>query len=140
MQAPLRGYRQLLAWQKADDLASRIFRAVRAAKAPTWLKDQVSRSATSVPANIAEGYSRSSIPDYIRFLYIARGSLAETEYFLGFLTKEGFVPAAQSEKLQQDLDEVGRVLMGLIRGLAERRRTQTGESRLSEDPEPYLPL
>ncbi|MBI1886687.1 MAG: four helix bundle protein [Chloroflexi bacterium] len=90
------GFRRLKAWQRADDLACAVFAAVSLIPARhRWLGEQLARAAVSVPANIAEGYSRGSLKDYLRFLDIARGSLAEVEYYLHFLRKNGIIDDLQ---------------------------------------------
>ena len=50
-----RGFRKLVVWQKADELASAVFQVLQGLQAPPWLVSQVARAAVSVPANIAEG-------------------------------------------------------------------------------------
>lgn len=79
--AKIESYRDLIVWQQAMDLAVSIYEVTRA-----WPKDeiygmtgQVRRAATSVPANIAEGYGRESRASYQQFLRIAQGSLKELE-------------------------------------------------------------
>jgi four helix bundle protein len=89
-------YKELIVWQKAHDLALEVYKVTQ--KFPKTeiyaLTSQVRRAATSIPANIVEGNSRKSNKDKSRFLEIARGSLAETEYFielsrdLGYLDKQ----------------------------------------------------
>ena len=74
-------HKDLIVWQKSMDLLVEIYRLVK--KLPreeTYaLSDQMRRAAVSIPSNIAEGRARSSEKDYIRFLFIARGSRAELE-------------------------------------------------------------
>jgi four helix bundle protein len=74
----LGGFRNLLAWQRADDLADIVHR-VTARFGPGYyrLSNQMRGSAISVTGNIAEGYARGALGDYIRFCEIARASLAE---------------------------------------------------------------
>ena len=73
-------FRDLVVWQKAMALAARVYRMT--AQWPKThqfgLGSQVQRSATSIPANIAEGFERHSRKEYQRFLAIAAGSAAET--------------------------------------------------------------
>ena len=77
------------------------------------LISQMQRAAVSIPANIAEGHARSSTKDYLRFLAIAQGSIAELETQLLLARRlEYGDPESQSEVLAS-LDEVGRMLRGL---------------------------
>jgi four helix bundle protein len=130
------GYQQLIAWQKAHQLALAVFRATNPlSQTQGWLVRQCSRSAVSVPANIAEGYSRGSIKEYIQFLQIARGSLAETEYYLVFMRDAALLADSTLDGLDKLRVETARPLLGLIRSL------QSGNDRprrVGEDPIDYI--
>lgn len=135
------GFRGLVAWQKADELASAVYRALRrGSKAEPWLVSQTVRAAISVPANIAEGYGRGSLGDYTRFIDIARGSLAELEYYLLFLEREGILSSAEATNLTNRQDEVSRILHGLWKSLKAKVSNggwdRTGAVR--EDPSSYV--
>jgi four helix bundle protein len=91
-----------------------------------WLRDfstskhgkmtnQMQRAAVSVAANIAEGSGRRTIADYIRFLYIAKGSLTELEYYIHLAHRLGYLADADYQKLNALQDETARVLTGFIR-------------------------
>lgn len=82
--AKIESYRDLVVWQQAMDLVVSIYETTKA-----WPKEelygltpQLRRAATSVPANIAEGYGRESRASYQQFLRIAQGSLKELETHL----------------------------------------------------------
>ncbi len=64
-----------------------------------------------------EGSSRDSMKDYLHFLYIARGSLSETRYFIHLSGRLGYLNAEQSGSLKEQADECLRVLAGLIRSV-----------------------
>jgi four helix bundle protein len=95
---------------------------------------QIRRAASSVPANIAEGYGRESTGSYAHFLRMAQGSLKELETHLLLATRVGLVSEAKSEPLIQQSDVVGRMLRGLIRSIersvpiADRRVPTAGAS------------
>jgi four helix bundle protein len=99
----------------------------------------VVRAAISVPANIAEGYSRGTLGAYLHSLDIARGSLAEVEYYLLFAEREGLIPGEQAASLHALRDEAGMVLHGLWRSLKNRAgRTDWDHSGLvREEQAPY---
>jgi len=139
--AEARGFRGLLAWQKADKLAVAVYRTLNALpRDHRWLAVQAMRAAISVPANIAEGYGRGSLGDYVRFLDIARGSLAEVEYYLQFLEREALIPASEAGRLQQLRHETGKLLHGLWKSLKQKARDggwdRTGLVR--EEQAPYV--
>jgi len=141
------GYGKPIAWQKAHELALAIYQATKPiSRSDSWLRTQANRSAVSVPANIAEGYSRGSGKECIQFLNIARGSLAETEYYIIFMRDAGLLSTNDGQRLADLSAETARVLLGPIRSLRAQPRVGTSEpSRIGEeageygllDPRPY---
>jgi len=118
-----RGYKKLRTWQKADDLACAIFAEMACPPhKPRWLVSQVTRAAVSVPANIAEGNSRGSLGDYLRFLDIALGSLGELEYYLHFMRRNALLTTEAADRLDALQSETGRLLVGLFKALKVKAR------------------
>lgn len=78
------------------------------------LTNQIRRASISIPSNIAEGAARETNKEYIRFLYIARASLMEVDTQLLIAKRIGLMEEKEYEKLYEDLNEVGRLLNGLI--------------------------
>jgi four helix bundle protein len=80
----LQSYRDLRVWQEAMTLAEICYELTRRFPKDELfgLTSQIRRAASSVPANIAEGYGRASRKEYVQFLYIAQGSLKELETHL----------------------------------------------------------
>jgi four helix bundle protein len=83
-----KGFFTIGAWQKADDLAVKVYEVTDLQKGyfPRHqlysLTQQFQKAAVSVAANIAEGSGRESLAEYIHFLSIAKGSLTEVEYYI----------------------------------------------------------
>ena len=115
--AAVRTYRDLIAWQRAMDLARAVYGATgRMVESERFgLTNQMRRAAVSIPSNIAEGFGRQSLADYVRFLKIARGSCGELSTQLELaLTLHLMPPTAGLPEL---LAETDRILQGLIKSL-----------------------
>lgn len=112
-------YRDLKAWQHAMDLVVDCYQLVRAFPKEELfaLSSQIRRAATSVPANIAEGWGRENRNEYVRFLQIAQGSLKELETHLLVCERVGITTHDQTDPVLVRADLVGRTLHGLIRSL-----------------------
>ena len=112
----VRSYRDLLVWQRAMDLAADTYALSRNYPRDELfgLTSQTRRAATSIAANIAEGYGRSTKPAYLNFLRIAQGSLKELETHLILAERIGVTPPGSTNDLLSAADELGRMLHGLI--------------------------
>jgi len=135
------GFRRLKAWQRADELACAVFQALSLVPARhRWLAEQIGKAAVSVPANIAEGYGRGALKDYLRFLDIARGSLSEVEYYLHFLRKNDIIDGGRLTPVDMLRAETGSLLFGLTQSLRDKLREGGPWQRglIREDAEEYL--
>lgn len=105
-------YRDLKVWQKADALALEIYRVTKSfPKEEIYgLTSQLRRAALSVPTNVVEGYARKGDKELGRFVSIASGSLAETEYLLEFSFKLDYLKKVEYEQIQALRSEVGKLL------------------------------
>jgi four helix bundle protein len=113
---PIRSYRDLIAWQRAIELAEAVYRLSTAFPRDELygLTSQARRAAVSVAANIAEGYGRETRPAYISFLRISRASLRELETHLIIAQRVGLVAPAQVKPVLDLCEEEGRILHGLM--------------------------
>jgi four helix bundle protein len=84
------------------------------------LTSQIWRAAVSIPANIAEGYGRTHRKEYVHHLSIARGSLWEVETLLQLAVRLKYLEREAALILWERLQEVGRLLNGLLRSLASK--------------------
>ena len=82
------------------------------------LTSQTRRAAASVPANIAEGQGRRLGREFHQFLGNARGSLMELDTHLELALRVGYMSMEQHKGIREKLDEVGRILNGLMRSIA----------------------
>src|ERR1051325_10358856 len=104
----MRDYTKIDAWKLADDLTVAIYERTRLFPREEiyGLISQIWRASYSVPANIVEGSSRESNRDYLHFLYIARGSLSETQYFVHLSSRLGYLAAEEAERLHSQTKQV----------------------------------
>jgi four helix bundle protein len=119
----LKSYQELEVWKKSIDLVETIYRVSSGfpAEEKFGLTSQIRRAAASVPANIAEGAARTGTKEFLQFLSVASGSLAEVETFLILAARLGFLKAADLETLEAQSSEIGRMLGGLKRSLQSKR-------------------
>ena len=118
-----RSHRDLKVWQISLDLTETLYRVTA-----DWPKheqfgliSQVRRAAVSVPANIAEGAGRRTAGEFMHFVGVARGSLAELETLLAVARRLDYIEEPVFRSLSEDLFELGRMTTGLLRTLEERR-------------------
>lgn len=111
------GFFDILAWQKADDLAVMVYQVTESFPSHQRYRliDQMQRAAVSVAANIAEGSGRRTVKDFLRFLYIAHGSLREVEYYIHLAKRLDYLSEGDYHALSAQKDETARVLTGFIR-------------------------
>ena len=112
----MQNFRELKVWNKAHSLVLAVYSVTEPFPAAErfGLTSQMRRAAASIPSNIAEGCGRSSNADLARFLYMALGSASELEYFLLLARDLRFLPAEAHDNITSEVQEVKRMLAGLI--------------------------
>jgi four helix bundle protein len=118
----LKNYKELKVWQKAYQLCLELYRITKSfPKEETYgITSQIRRAAVSVPSNIAEGYGRKTTGEYIQALYIAYGSNCELETQILLSGDLGYIGSGNLKKLQDEIQEVERMLKALIKSLGNR--------------------
>ena len=111
----MRGYRDLIAWQKGMSLVTEIYKVTRSFPREELfgLTSQLRRAAVSVPSNLAEGYARNSRNEFRHFIGQARGSLAEIETQVEIAKSLSFLDKRTADMLLAKIDELSRILAGL---------------------------
>ncbi len=109
-------------WKEAHRLTLEVYCAAGAFPADERfrLRDQICRCASSVAANIVEGHSRHSNREYIRFLYVARGSAEETRYHLLLARDLRYLEDGQYTELDKAYTGVSKMLNALISSLRKK--------------------
>ena len=124
MSAKVQTFRDLIAWQRGMELARAIYPLIKRMPVEERfaLAGQMWRAAYSIPSNIAEGYARQSRKDYLKYLRIARGSLAElwTQFELAISLK--IIPP--HPQVQALLEEEDRILQFLIMSVEKKSRAE----------------
>ena len=120
-------YKDLIAWQKAMDLVVVAYDVTETfPKREVYsLCDQIRRAAVSVPSNIAEGQAHFNRREFLHFLRHARGSLAELETQLLIAQRLKYLSSAKGEELSRKLDELSRILSGLVNSLRKQLEVTT---------------
>ena len=113
---PASRFEELLVWQKSHALALRVYKLTKTVPRHELfgLTSPMRRAAVSVPANIAEAFSKRSRPDKARVMNISQASLEELRYYFILARDLDYVP---SDTHSNDLDEVARLLGAYVRAL-----------------------
>ncbi len=124
-----RDFKNIKAWQYADDLAVLVyFKTKSFPKEELYgITSQLRRAVVSVPTNIAEGASREHKKEYLHFLYVARGSIAEVEYLLHLSRRIGYLKDDEYRQVEDRRKEAAKTLQGLINSV--KKDTQKTEDR-----------
>jgi four helix bundle protein len=119
----IQSYRELTVWQKADELAVRVYDITR--KFPREhlydLTSQLRRAALSIPTNLAEGCASPHTGELLQYINISKRSLSETQYLLEFAHKIGLIDAKDVSALDQRCLEIERMLKALNLSITKKR-------------------
>ena len=120
-------WKDLVVWQKAHEMVLEIYRLIKSfPKTETYaLGDQIKRAAYSIPANIVEGHSKNTKKEFLRYLYISRGSLEELRYFLLLSKDLRYITKNRYNDIESKLTEISYLLNQLIKSLSLTSKTST---------------
>jgi len=115
-------YTKLDVWQKSMDVVSSIYSLTKSfPKEELYtLTSQMRRAAISIPSNIAEGRSKRTTREFMRFVNIACGSTAELETQIRIGERLGYLSSNQSRPLLEELAYIGRMLNKLFSSLENK--------------------
>ncbi len=112
-------FEDLQVWKEAMQLAVDVYKALATCK-DYGLRDQMQRSAVSIPSNIAEGFERSSNKEYIHFLYISKGSCGELRTQIYIATEIAVFEKSFGKELVERTRKISAMLYNLIKTRKER--------------------
>ncbi len=115
-------FEDLEVWKRSCRVAVEIYELLKDCR-DFGIKDQLTRSAVSIPSNIAEGAERDSKPEFIRFLNIAKGSAAELRTQLYIAQRIGIISPSDTNQLIPELKEISSMLQGLIYSIKNQLKT-----------------
>ena len=115
----IKSYRDLDVWKKAIDLAKMVYQITKSFpdEEKYGLVVQMRRAAVSIPSNIAEGHARTSTKEFMHFISVALGSIAELETQIVLSNHLEYIKMDQREILLESLDIIGKMLRGLYKSL-----------------------
>ncbi len=105
-------FEDLEVWKRGCRLAVRVYGLLEACR-DFGIKDQMLRAVISIPSNIAEGSEKDSVPDFTRYLSIAKGSAAELRTQVYICREVGILSEVDARQIVNELKEISRMLQGL---------------------------
>lgn len=115
-------FRQLRAWQHAMDIVVEAYSIINLLPIEErfGLCDQMRRSAVSIPSNIAEGQARNSSKEFIHFLSIARGSIAELQTQILLCKRLEYIADPVIPQIMVHLQDNDKMIGGLMRAISKK--------------------
>jgi len=119
----IRNFYDLEAWKKGHKLVLEIYKLTKGFPKEELfgIIAQLRKAASSITANIAEGFERYHFKDKIRFYYQARGSVAEVQNFLLLAKDLEYINFETCKNLGQKANEVRQIINGLIRSIEKQQ-------------------
>lgn len=118
----MKTHRDLTVYGKSMDLTTGIYKVTKSFPSHEifGLTSQMRRSSSSIPVNIAEGSGRNHLKENIQFLYISRASGTELETLLELSKRLDYIDSSTHETLHNSLNEILKMLNGLINNLKQK--------------------
>jgi four helix bundle protein len=118
----MKSHKDLDVWNRGIDLVTMIYKITNEfPKEEIYsLTNQIRRAAISIPSNIAEGAARNSTKEFIHFLFISLGSVAELETQIYLSVKLNYIESSASSTIQDELIKLRQMILGLIRYLENK--------------------
>ncbi|MBI3801936.1 MAG: four helix bundle protein [Deltaproteobacteria bacterium] len=129
MSSRIERFEDLIAWQKARELARGIYQLTRQGNFAKdfGLSGQIQRAAVSIMSNVAEGFERGSRGEFHQFLSVAKASCAEVRSQLYVAFDVGYLDRARFEDLLAQAEELARIIGGLRASVEKQRDEQRGK-------------
>ena len=124
MKQVIQSHKDLIVWNKAMELVEKIYLATQQfpREEQYGITSQMRRSSVAIPSNIAEGYHRHHLKEYVQFLYIAKSSACELETLLNISTKLKYLNNSEIAELNGLLEQILKMLTALINKLKHFKR------------------
>jgi len=119
----MKSFRELRVWQAAMILVEKVYMLTQdfPKQEMYGLTSQIRRAAVSIPSNIAEGHTREHLKEYLHHLSMAQASLAELETQLEIAVRLRYLLTLTAEKIQSDINSLGKQMYALRNALAGQR-------------------
>ena len=137
----IRSYRDLKAWQAGMEMAEMVYGLSQLLPRQEihGLTSQIQRAAVSVPSNIAEGHARDSTKEFLRFVSIALGSLAELETQFLLIARLHYLDENDMGATMLKIDETGKLARGLQKSLKRKISSTHNPQPPAPSPQPLAP-
>lgn len=110
----MKRFEDLDVYNKAFDLSIKIYKLTNSKSFDNNIKNQIQRAAFSIPLNIAEGFELQSNKQFVRFLYISKGSSGEVRSLLRICEKLTFLDKNNVENLISEVEDISKQLSKFI--------------------------